>query len=57
MVSSQEFTETDITEIPVYWYDINGQSIGENLTLKGFVPISGRKFLKHRKAMLKELGK
>lgn len=55
MVSSQEFTETDITGIPIYYYDINGKGIGENLILKGFVPISERKFRKHQEAMRKEI--
>lgn len=55
MVTSQEFTETDITGILIYYYNIKGKCIGEDLTLKGFVVISERKFLKYKKAILKEL--
>jgi hypothetical protein len=46
LVKSQEFTETSITGIPIYFYDIEGKSIGENLDLKGFVEIKEKKFKK-----------
>ena len=46
MVKSQEFTETDITGIPIYYYDVSGKILDDDVDLKGFVPISERKFLK-----------
>lgn len=55
MVRSQTFTETALKGIPVYFYDIKGEKIGEDLTLNGFVEISERKFLRYKKAILKEL--
>lgn len=45
LVKSQEFTETSI-DFPIYFYDIKGKSIGENLDLKGFVEIKEKKFKK-----------
>jgi len=46
LIKSQEFTETTIKGIPVYWYDSKGVPIGENLSPVGFVEISERKFNK-----------
>lgn len=45
LVKSQEFTETNI-DFPIYFYDTEGKSIGENLDLKGFVEIKEKKFKK-----------
>ena len=43
LVKSQEFTETSI-DFPIYFYNTEGESIGENLDLKGFVEIKEKKF-------------
>lgn len=44
LVMKQEFTETDITGIPIYFYNQNRKSIGENLDLVGFVEIKEKTF-------------
>lgn len=44
LVQAQEFAETKIKDIPVYFYDVHGKSMGENLSLDGFVEISEKKF-------------
>ena len=49
MLTSSECTETKITGIPIYFYDIKGEKYGENLELVGFVEISEKKFMKARK--------
>ena len=49
LISSQKFTETGIKEIPIYFYNIHGMSIGENLELKGFVEISEKKWLREKR--------
>ena len=36
VMKAQEFIETSITGIPIYYYNLQGKSIGENLNLKGF---------------------
>ena len=46
LVKSQEFTETGITGIPIYFYNTEGKCVGENLTLEGFVEIKEKKFKK-----------
>jgi hypothetical protein len=46
LIKSQQFTETGITGIPVYFYNIEGKCVGENLTLEGFVEIKEKKFKK-----------
>jgi hypothetical protein len=46
LVKSVEFTETNITGIPIYFYNTEGKSVGENLTLEGFVEIKEKKFKK-----------
>lgn len=43
LIKSQEFTETQI-KFPINYYDIDGNQIGENLDLKGFVEIKEKKF-------------
>lgn len=43
-LKSQEFTETDLKGLPIYFYDVNGQRAGENLDLTGFVEIKEKKF-------------
>lgn len=43
-MKSQEFTETKITGIPVYFYGLDGLKIGENLDTNGFVKISEKKW-------------
>ena len=48
VLSSQEFTETSITGIPIYFYDKQGLKVGENLDLKGFVEIKQKTFLKSK---------
>jgi len=44
LMKTQEFIETPIKGIPVYFYNLNGEKIGENLDLDGFVEISEKKF-------------
>jgi hypothetical protein len=44
VMKSQEFTETSITGIPIYFYGLDGMGIGENLETKGFVKISEKKW-------------
>lgn len=44
LMKSQEFTETDITEIPIYFYGLDGKGIGEDLDTTGFVEISKKKW-------------
>lgn len=46
ILKSQEFTETRITGIPIYFYDINGQPVEVEIPLKGFVEINEKHFLK-----------
>lgn len=46
LLKSQEFTETDIKGIPIYYYNVEGKEVGENLDLKGFVEIKEKKFKK-----------
>ena len=43
LIKSQSFHKTAITGIPVYWYNHEGKSIGENLKPVGFVEISEKK--------------
>lgn len=43
-MKSQEFTETKITGIPIYFYSLDGSKIGENLDTTGFVEISEKKW-------------
>lgn len=44
LLKSQTFTETDIKNLAVNFYDVNGKKVGENLKLDGFVPINQKKF-------------
>ena len=44
VMKSQEFIENIITGIPIYFYDVNGKKIGENMDLTGFVEIKEKKF-------------
>jgi hypothetical protein len=46
LLKSQEFIETSIKNIPIYFYNVDGKSVGENLDLKGFVEIKEKKFKK-----------
>jgi hypothetical protein len=46
LIKSQEFIETQIKNIPVYFYNTEGKCVGENLTLEGFVEIKEKKFKK-----------
>jgi hypothetical protein len=46
LVKTQQFTETRITGIPIYFYNTEGKRVGENLTLEGFVEIKEKKFKK-----------
>lgn len=46
LIKSQEFKETDIKDMPIYYYNIEGKKVGENLDLKGFVEIKEKKFKK-----------
>lgn len=41
---SQNFTETEIKGIPIIFYNVNREVIGEDLSLDGFVTISEKKF-------------
>ena len=43
VIKSQEFTETKITGIPIYFYSLDGSKIGGNLDTTGFVEISEKK--------------
>jgi hypothetical protein len=45
LIKSQEFTET-LIKFPVNFYDAEGNKVGENLTLEGFVEIKEKKFKK-----------
>jgi hypothetical protein len=44
LISSQEFKETRITGIPVYFYGLDGKKIGENLDTTGCVEVSEKKW-------------
>lgn len=44
LLKSQTFTETQIKGLPVNFYNVNSEKVGENLSLVGFVPISEKKF-------------
>ena len=46
LVKTQQFIETGITGIPVYFYNTEGKCVGKNLTLEGFVEIKEKKFKK-----------
>jgi hypothetical protein len=46
VLKSQEFTETTITGIPIYFYDKNGIKKGENLDLTVFIETKLKTFLK-----------
>jgi hypothetical protein len=46
LVKTQEFTETSIKGIPIYFYNTEGKCIGKNLSLEGFVEIKEKKFKK-----------
>jgi len=48
LLKSQEFTETRITDLPINYYNTNGDKVGENLDLKGFVEIKEKKFSRHK---------
>ncbi|MBP9793311.1 MAG: hypothetical protein KBC56_04865 [Flavobacterium sp.] len=50
LLFTQEFTETDIKGIPVYFYDKNRKKIEPN-DLKGFVKISEKKFNRETKKL------
>ena len=43
LLKTQEFTETT-KKFPIYFYNIEGKQVGENLDLKGFVEIKEKKF-------------
>lgn len=43
-MKSQEFTETNIKKIPIFFYSLDGSKIGENLDTTGFVEISEKKW-------------
>ena len=49
LMQSQEFTETKITKIPIYFYGIDSKSVGENLPLDGFVKISEKKWKRYKR--------
>jgi hypothetical protein len=36
VMKAKEYTDTSIKGIPIYYYDLSGKSIGENLNLNGF---------------------
>lgn len=46
LLKSQEFKETSIKDIPINFYDLDGNKVGENLSLKGFAQIKPKKFKK-----------
>lgn len=46
LVKSQEFIQTEIKGLPIYFYSIEGVKVGENLSLVGFVEIKEKKFKK-----------
>jgi hypothetical protein len=52
MKVKQYWTETQIKNMPTYYYDILGNKI-EDSNLVGFVPISEKKFLKEREKLKK----
>ena len=49
LMKSQEFTELHITGIPIYFYGLNGDKIGENLDTTGFVPISEKNWNRYKR--------
>lgn len=49
LMKSQEFKETTITDIPVFFYGIDGMSVGENLSTKGFVKISEKTWNRYKR--------
>jgi hypothetical protein len=49
LLMSQEFTETNIKNIPIYFYNVDRKKVGENLDLKGFVEINEKKFNRYSK--------
>jgi len=49
VMKSQEFTETRITGIPIYFYALDGSRIGEDLDTTGFVEISEKKWKRLRR--------
>lgn len=55
MMKSQEFTETKITEIPIYLYSLDGRGIGENLDTTGFVEISEKKWERFKRKAKKRI--
>ena len=44
VIKSKKFTETGITGMPVYFYNLQGELIGENLDVTGFVEMSEKKY-------------
>jgi len=50
LLFTQEFTETEITGIPVYFFDANRKST-DRRDLKGFVKISEKKFNRETKKL------
>ena len=49
LMMTQEFTETRITEIPVFFYGLDGKKLGENLDTVGFVEISEKKWEREKR--------
>ena len=49
LMKSTEYTETFIRDIPVYFYDLHGKEIGQNLSTKGFVEISKKKWDRYKR--------
>lgn len=53
LIHEVETTETEITGIPIRYYNINGQPCGENIDLVGFVEISKKKFNREKRKQKK----
>ena len=49
LMKSTEYTETFIKDIPVYFYGLDGKEIGQNLSTKGFVEISKKKWDRYKR--------
>jgi len=48
LMMSQKFEDTPI-RFPVYYYDVSGKSIGEDIQTKGFVEISEKKWNRYKR--------
>jgi hypothetical protein len=52
IMRSQEFTGTQIKDMPIYFYALDGSKIGENLSTQGFVEISEKTWKRLRRKLI-----